>query len=176
MYYKRTLEDAILQASDQFPVLLITGPRQVGKTTMLQHLCEKDRRYITLDDLTIRILAGIFDRHPNLKLVCPHVGGTLPYLIGRIDHQVCVLKRMNLDLKKPPGEYLRHNVYLDTVNVLPTVIRFGYDYVGADRLLFATDHPWVEADITVNNLRSLNLPPEDEAKIMRDNAKKLFKL
>ena len=34
--------------------------------------------------LTRLILSGVFDRHPRLKLVCPHVGGTLPYLIGRI--------------------------------------------------------------------------------------------
>jgi aminocarboxymuconate-semialdehyde decarboxylase len=122
------------------------------------------------------ILSGIFDKYPQLKLVCPHVGGTLPYLIGRIDHQVCVLKRTNIELKKRPSEYLKQNVYLDTVNVLPSVIRFGYDFVGPDRLLFATDHPWVEADITIENLRSLRLPPEHEAKILSENARKLFKL
>jgi predicted TIM-barrel fold metal-dependent hydrolase len=80
------------------------------------------------------ILSGIFDRHPKLKLVCPHVGGTLPYLIGRINHQVHVLKRAKLDLEKSPTEYLKM-VYLDAVNVLPEVIRFGYDMVGSDRML-----------------------------------------
>ncbi len=58
MYYNRTLEDAVLRASDQFPVILVTGPRQVGKTTLLQHLCGTERRYVTLDDLTIRLLAN----------------------------------------------------------------------------------------------------------------------
>jgi predicted TIM-barrel fold metal-dependent hydrolase len=122
------------------------------------------------------ILSGIFDRHPKLKLVCPHVGGTLPFLIGRIDHQVCKLKRMNLDLKFKPSDYLKHHVYLDTVNVLPEVIRFGYDMVGADRLIFATDHPWVEADLGVHNLLSLELPLSDQTKIFSENAKQLFKL
>ncbi len=39
------------------------------------------------------ILSGLLDEFPQLKLVCPHVGGTLPYLIGRLDHQTQVLKR-----------------------------------------------------------------------------------
>ena len=58
MYLSRTLESAFLDASTQFPVLLLTGPRQVGKTTLLQHLCGKERRYVTLDDLTLRELAS----------------------------------------------------------------------------------------------------------------------
>src|SRR3954453_12469752 len=39
------------------------------------------------------ILAGMLDQYPRLKLVCPHVGGALPYLVGRLDHQTMVLKR-----------------------------------------------------------------------------------
>jgi len=36
MYYPRVIEDRLLEASEQFPVLLLTGPRQVGKTTVLR--------------------------------------------------------------------------------------------------------------------------------------------
>jgi len=39
------------------PVLLLTGPRQVGKTTLLRHLSAANRRYVTLDDLAARELA-----------------------------------------------------------------------------------------------------------------------
>jgi hypothetical protein len=56
-YYTRTLESACLRAADQFPVLLITGPRQVGKTCLLDHLCEPKRTYVTLDDMNLRGLA-----------------------------------------------------------------------------------------------------------------------
>ena len=50
MYYHRTIEKFILQANAHFPVLLLTGARQVGKTTLLKHLKEESRTYVTLDD------------------------------------------------------------------------------------------------------------------------------
>jgi uncharacterized protein len=57
MYKRRTLETFLKKASQQFPVLLVTGPRQVGKTTILQHLSDKDRHYVSLDDPGIALLA-----------------------------------------------------------------------------------------------------------------------
>lgn len=65
MYYSRALSDAFIQASTQFPVLLLTGPRQVGKTTLLHKLARKDRRYVSLDDPAARTLA---QRDPSLFL------------------------------------------------------------------------------------------------------------
>lgn len=58
IYYPRTMGRCWCEASEQFPVLLLTGPRQVGKTTLLQHLCPPDRRYVSLDDPAVRTLAA----------------------------------------------------------------------------------------------------------------------
>lgn len=57
-YIKRNLEKVVAQVTKEYPVVLVTGPRQVGKTTMLQKLMEgTDRGYVTLDDLNDRSLA-----------------------------------------------------------------------------------------------------------------------
>jgi uncharacterized protein len=57
MYIKRRLESAIRRANETFPVLMVTGPRQSGKTTLLQHLREPERQFVSLDDLDLRRLA-----------------------------------------------------------------------------------------------------------------------
>lgn len=54
---KRTLAKQIREVSANFKVVLLTGPRQVGKTTLLQEVEEKTRSYVTLDDLTSRMFA-----------------------------------------------------------------------------------------------------------------------
>ena len=54
---QRTLGKAILEASASFKVVLLTGPRQVGKTTLLQDMQKQSRSYVTLDDLNMRLAA-----------------------------------------------------------------------------------------------------------------------
>jgi predicted AAA+ superfamily ATPase len=57
-YIKRDMEETFLRVSEQFKVTLVTGPRQVGKTTMIKKLMEgSNRKYVTLDDLVLRDLA-----------------------------------------------------------------------------------------------------------------------
>jgi uncharacterized protein len=53
----RTLADAINETSNSFKVLLLTGPRQVGKTSLLQEVQKSSRSYVTLDDLGMRMAA-----------------------------------------------------------------------------------------------------------------------
>jgi predicted AAA+ superfamily ATPase len=57
-YINRDMEKVFTLVSNQFKVVLVTGPRQVGKTTMLKKLMEgTDRRYVSLDDIATRDLA-----------------------------------------------------------------------------------------------------------------------
>lgn len=57
MYIPRHMEKQILEASKVYPVVMVCGQRQVGKSTMLNHIKEPGRRYVTLDDGNARRLA-----------------------------------------------------------------------------------------------------------------------
>ncbi|MDR0469459.1 MAG: ATP-binding protein [Peptococcaceae bacterium] len=59
-YITRAIEETFVRLSAEFPAILLTGPRQVGKTTMLENLMREENRgreYVTLDDLTEREMA-----------------------------------------------------------------------------------------------------------------------
>jgi predicted AAA+ superfamily ATPase len=73
MYIKRHLENEVMKASKNYPVVMVCGQRQVGKSTMLNHIKETDRKYVTLDDINARRLAetdvGLFFETYGTKLL-----------------------------------------------------------------------------------------------------------
>lgn len=92
MYIKRAIEDTVIKLSDMFPVLLVTGPRQVGKTTLLKRLMEQGRKYVTLDDPDVRFLAktdpALFMQRytpPVLIDEIQYATELLPYIKMRVD-------------------------------------------------------------------------------------------
>ncbi len=121
------------------------------------------------------ILSGVLDRHPKLKLVCPHVGGALPYLIGRVDHQTMVLKRGADHIRKAPSEYLK-NVWFDTVTPIGLAIRYALDFAGPDKLLYSSDHPWVDPQLIVDQVESQKFDEATKRKLYTVNATRLFGL
>ena len=57
MYYQRTIEKVLKRINESFPVLLLTGPRQVGKTTLLGKMTDGSRKIVSLDNPTVRSIA-----------------------------------------------------------------------------------------------------------------------
>ena len=57
MFIRRNLESAFKAANASFSILLLTGARQVGKTTFLRHIAEADRKFVSLDNLDYRQMA-----------------------------------------------------------------------------------------------------------------------
>ena len=105
-YIKRAAEDTIARISEMFPVLLVTGPRQVGKTTLLQKLAEMQkskglmRKYVTLDDPDVRYLAK-HDPALFLQRYSP------PVLIDEIQYATELLPyiKMSVDRSKKKGDF-----------------------------------------------------------------------
>lgn len=100
MYIERTITSALCKASEQFPVLLITGPRQVGKTTCLRHSAGPERSYVTLDDPQARELAKD-DPKLFLQRFSP------PVLIDEIQYapELLPLIKMAVDAGCNKGDY-----------------------------------------------------------------------
>jgi predicted TIM-barrel fold metal-dependent hydrolase len=119
------------------------------------------------------ILGGILERHPRLKILMPHVGGVLPYVIDRIDYQTEVMGRGRDNITQPPSRYLKR-IYLDTVSPSALAIKYAYDFSGVDHLLFGTDHPWINTQLYVDLIEGLDIPEEEKSMIFAENAKKLF--
>ena len=100
-YIKRTLEQKILEINEDYSCLLLIGPRQVGKTTMLEHLMEgTNRQKVTLDDTENRRLAKtdpalFLELHPA------------PVLIDEVQYapELFSYIKINVDKGAAPGSY-----------------------------------------------------------------------
>ena len=105
-YIRRAAEDTIARVGKMFPVLLVTGPRQVGKTTLLQKLAEEqaqqgiERKYVTLDDPDVRYLAK-HDPALFLQRYEP------PVLIDEIQYATELLPyiKMSVDRSRKKGDF-----------------------------------------------------------------------
>ena len=92
MYVPRTMETFFSKAASQFPVMLVTGARQVGKTTFLRRMSNSDRTYVTLDDPSVLALARgdpalFLQRFPAPLLIdeIQYAPELLPYIKIRSD-------------------------------------------------------------------------------------------
>ncbi|MDR2891903.1 MAG: ATP-binding protein [Deltaproteobacteria bacterium] len=100
MYIPRTVEQPILKNSGSFPVLLVTGARQVGKTTLLRHLGGQERQYVTLDD---PLLLNLAKQDPALFMQ----RFPAPALIDEIQYAPELLPyiKMAVDSNRQPGQF-----------------------------------------------------------------------
>ena len=94
MYIKRTIEKSIERANKFFPVVLVTGPRQVGKTTVLQNCETQPRTYVSLDTLENRELAKndptlFLQRYPAPVLIdeIQYAPELFPYIKASVDKE-----------------------------------------------------------------------------------------
>ena len=88
---ERELSKRVKKINETRKVLLVTGPRQVGKTTMLKSLAENNRKYVSLDDLNLRKLA---QDDPKLFMMTYKP----PIIIDEIQYAPNLLSYIKLDV------------------------------------------------------------------------------
>jgi uncharacterized protein len=133
--------------------------------------------------VTNLILSGVFDRHPDLKVVSVESGvGWIPFILEALDYEMAENAPQELaGLSKMPSEYFRSNLFATfwfekNRNKLPDLI----EAVGEDNILFETDfpHPTCLYPRPLETVaeKMATLPPETRRKILGENARGLYRL
>lgn len=131
--------------------------------------------------------SGVMARFPELKIITHHCGGTAPYLAARVA-DLSRLGRIDRDakyarLEKEPVEYLKM-FYGDTAifGEVPALM-CGYNFFGADRMLYGTDMPFCVAEPGISGQRQaiegiegMPISRADKEKIYQGNARRLLKI
>lgn len=96
------------------------------------------------------IFAGVFERFPQLNLILAHGGGTIPYIIGRLDHGYRVRPETKT-IPKAPSTYLKQ-LYFDTITHDDAMLAYLVGRVGYEHVVVGTDRPF---DMGIDDPRAL---------------------
>jgi predicted TIM-barrel fold metal-dependent hydrolase len=120
------------------------------------------------------VLGGVFDRHPQLRLVIGHMGEMLPFMLARIDDN---LPPAVTGLGRMPSEYILDNVHITTSGLftLPPLL-CALMVFGAERVLFSVDWPYAPNEPGRRLLETAPLSPDDLERIAHGNAERLLGL
>jgi len=163
--------------------------------SMTDYAAEKNSRYEiwwafgwpyeTQVACTRLVFDGLFDRHPNIKIVTHHGGGGLPFFDGRIEEGFRTLGARTSDedyskvipsLKRPLLDYFKM-FYADTALMGGNIgIRASLEFFGPDRVVFATDAPFAPIVPTLEAVKRLELDAAVLKKANVANAEKLMKM
>jgi len=127
------------------------------------------------------ITSGIFDRFPNLQIVIGHMGEFIPFWLYRIDYmhdktnRFPAIKRAKITLR--PSDYFRRNFAITTSGVNASApLKLAITELGAENVLFAIDYPYQENVDAVPWIRDVDIPYPDKAKVMYQNAERIFNI
>lgn len=119
------------------------------------------------------IYDGFFDRHPRLKLIVAHGGGTLPFLAGRLDRCHEVIHAARAKITRPPSEYLRR-IHVDSVVYAQSALDLCVEVFGPGNVLYGTDTPHNIGDPIGTLARVDALAAEERDLVRGGNAARLF--
>ncbi|HEV8020676.1 MAG TPA: amidohydrolase family protein [Candidatus Lustribacter sp.] len=116
--------------------------------------------------------AGFTQRFPRIRTIVPHLGGTLPFIIQRLDH----MAQRFMPGKGVPREEMRKFWY-DTVNGYPPSLRLAIETFGLERIVFGTDWPYWKGEahqLAADYISQAGLTADQIAQIDSGNARALF--
>src|SRR5215813_4505665 len=116
------------------------------------------------------ILSGVMERHPKLKVVLTHTGGSLPYQAGRMDKNSKAAK-----LPQPVTTYMQR-MFTDTVSPHSAGMKFAIDYYGIDHVMYGTDYPCWDPAACLKLLGEIELSDADKHKLFYANARRILNL
>ena len=119
------------------------------------------------------ILSGIFEEHPNLRIVIGHMGETLPFLLWRINQ---ALSRPGNKSNSFRDIFCKHFWITTSGNFSNPALICSMMELGIDRILFAIDWPFVPNPPGVEWIKGTPICAEDRAKVLHGNAERLFRL
>lgn len=108
------------------------------------------------------IVSGVLDRWPDIQVLHPHLGGTLPFITGRLDGTAAMA-----GLSRSPSWYLANRFWVDSSTHTPGAIELAVRAYGAERIAFGSDVPYLVREHHVNFLQS-NVAPETAEAIMEN--------
>jgi len=119
------------------------------------------------------VLSGVFEQYPGLKIILGHLGESLPFSAWRID---MALARQG-NRRSAFRDTFRNHFWITTSGNFSTpALLCSLLEMGADRILFSIDYPFVPNPPGVRWMADLPVSPEDREKILSGNAKRLLKL
>jgi predicted TIM-barrel fold metal-dependent hydrolase len=129
------------------------------------------------------ICAGVFDRHPNLKVIVGHMGELLPFCFTRLNVGLTMAGWLLApEADDPPmrnsvGYYLRENVFITSSGVFDVpVFDCARAMLGLDNLMFSVDYPFQDNFAAMEFLQRCDLSVEDKERFAHRTAAKLLKL
>jgi aminocarboxymuconate-semialdehyde decarboxylase len=122
------------------------------------------------------VLSGTMQRHPGLRVLLAHAGGSIVSLRGRLRHGHAVVAAAGEALSEPADASIGRFLF-DTVTHDPPLLRALVEAVGADRVLLGSDYPFDMGDPDpVGTIRAAGLGAQAERALMRGNAERLLGL
>jgi predicted TIM-barrel fold metal-dependent hydrolase len=119
------------------------------------------------------VISGVFDRYPGLKIILGHLGESLPFSLWRID---MALQRPG-NVRTPFRDTFREHFWITTSGNFstPSLLCCVME-MGADRIMFSVDYPFVPNPPGVKWMADVPLSPTDRDNILGGTAKKLLRL